>query len=164
MEWLLDSVQQARVLELSPEAFYGDTTWMLLTQAGIRFRQGDSARGRATAEAALRHLAAQAADESEADLHSRLALAYAALGQGDDAVRAAERSVALLPIAKDALVGTLLVYRLACVQAQSGRDDEALATLRTLLTLPFYASGAWLRIDPNFERLRTRPEFRRLVS
>ena len=59
--------------------------------------------------------------------------AYAALGRADEAVRHAERSLALLPIAKDALVGTLLVYRLAAVQARVGRTAEAVATLRTLL-------------------------------
>jgi tetratricopeptide (TPR) repeat protein len=164
LAWLLDEAQQARVLELTPDAFYGDTTWLQLTRAGIHFRLGDSARGRAAAERALRNLAAQAGHEGEADLHSRLGLVYATLGRADEAVRAAERSVALLPIAKDALVGTLLVYRLACVQAQVGRRDDAVATLRTLLTLPFYASPAWLRIDPNFEKLRSHPDFRRMVS
>jgi serine/threonine-protein kinase len=164
LAWLLDEAQQARVLELTPDAFYGDTTWLQLTRAGIHFRLGDSARGRTAAERALRNLAAQAGDEGEADLHSRLGLVYATLGRADEAVRAAERSVALLPIAKDALVGTLLVYRLACVQAQVGRRDDAVATLRTLLTLPFYASPAWLRIDPNFEKLRSHPDFRRMVS
>jgi eukaryotic-like serine/threonine-protein kinase len=164
LAWLLDTMQQSRVLELSADAFYGDTTWMLLTRAGIHFRRGDSARGRADADAALRNLAAQAGEESEADLHSRLGLAYAMLGRTDEAARAAERSVALLPIAKDAMVGTLLVYRLACVQAQVGRRDDAVATLRTLLTLPFYVSPSWLRIDPTFEPLRSHPDFRRMVS
>jgi serine/threonine-protein kinase len=164
LAWLLDTTQQSRVLELSPDAFYSDTTWMLLTRAGIQFRRGDSARGRAAAEDALRNLAAQAGEESEADLHSRLGLVYAMLGRADEAARAAERSVALLPIAKDAMVGTLLVYRLACVQAQVGRADDAVATLRTLLTLPFYVSPSWLRIDPNFEPLRSHPDFRRMVS
>jgi tetratricopeptide (TPR) repeat protein len=164
LAWLLDTTQQSRVLELSPDAFYSDTTWMLLTRAGIQFRRGDTARGRAAAEDALRNLAAQAGEESEADLHSRLGLVYAMLGRTDDAARAAERSVALLPIAKDAMVGTLLVYRLACVQARVGRRDDAVATLRTLLTLPFYVSPSWLRIDPNFEPLRSHADFRRMVS
>jgi hypothetical protein len=45
-----------------------------------------------------------------------------------------------------------------------GRRDDAVATLRTLLTLPFYVSPSWLRIDPNFEPLRSHPDFRRMVS
>ncbi len=162
--WLLEDAQQARVLELSPEAFYGDTAWLQLTRSGIHLQRGDSAQGRQDAEAALRSLVGQAKDGEDADLHSRLGLANAALGRPDEAVRNAERSLALLPIAKDALVGTLLVYRLACVQAQVGRRADAIATLRTLLTLPFYVSPAWLRVDPNFVKLRDDPEFKRLVT
>ncbi len=160
--WLLDERQQSRVLDLSPDAFYGDTTWLHLTRSSIHVQRGDTARGRQEAEAALRSLAGQAAQD--ADLHSRLGLAYASLGRTDEAVHHAERSLTLLPIAKDALVGTLLVYRFACVQARVGRRADAVATLRTLLTLPFYASPAWLRLDPNFATLRDDPEFRRLVT
>jgi tetratricopeptide (TPR) repeat protein len=164
MVWLLDEAQHARVLELTPDAFYGDTAWFQLTRSSIYFQRGDSARGRQEAEAALRTLAGQPGQGEDADLHSRLGLAYAALGRADEAVRHAERGLGLLPIAKDALVGTLLVYRLAAVQARVGRTAEAVATLRTLLTLPFYTSPAWLRLDPNFVRLRGNPEFTRLVT
>jgi serine/threonine-protein kinase len=162
--WPLDDAQQARVLELSPEAFYGDTTWLQLVRSAIYLQRGDSARGQEEARRVVRHLTTQPEAEDDADRHSRLGLAYAALGQADDAVRNAERSVALLPIAKDALVGTLLVYRLACVQARVGRTSEAMATLRTLLTLPYFVSPAWLRLDPNFARLRATAELSRLTS
>ncbi len=162
--WLLDEAQQSRVLELSPDAFYGDTTWLHLTRSNIHVQRGDTVRGRQEAEAMLRSLAGQAPQDEDADLHSRLGLAYAALGRADEAVRHAERSLTLLPIAKDAMVGTLLVYRLACVQARVGRRADAVVTLRTLLTLPFYASPAWLQLDPNFAPLRDDPEFRRLVT
>jgi eukaryotic-like serine/threonine-protein kinase len=164
MAWLLDETQQAAVLELSPDALYGDTTWLQLTRSSIHFLRGDSARGRREAEAALRSLEAQPGRGEDADLHSRLGLAYAALGRADEAVRNAGQSLTLLPIAKDALVGTLLVYRLAAVQARVGRHTDAVATLRTLLTLPFYVSPAWLRLDPNFVRLRDNPEFMQLVT
>ena len=42
-------------------------------------------------------------------------------------------------------------------------ESEALATLGTLLAVPFYVSPAWLRIDPNFSGLRDNPEFERLT-
>jgi hypothetical protein len=99
----------------------------------------------------------------DAYTHSRLGLVNAFLGRRDEALREAEKSISLLPIAKDALNGALLVYRLACVQARLGLQTEALATLGTLLSVPFYASPAWLRIDPNFSGLRTNPEFERLT-
>jgi tetratricopeptide (TPR) repeat protein len=164
LSWLLDDAQQTLVLELSPDAFYSDTTWLHLVRSSIHLQRGDSARGREEAEKVIRRLTARPDEEDDADLHSRLGLAHAALGHADEAVRNAERSVALLPIAKDALVGTLMVYRLACVQARVGRTADALATLRTLLTLPYYVSPAWLRLDPNFARLRADPELTRLGS
>ncbi len=64
---------------------------------------------------------------------------------------------------KHALTGTLLIYRLACVQARVGRHADAVVTLRTLLTLPYYVSPAWLRLDPSFAPLRDHPEFRHLL-
>jgi tetratricopeptide (TPR) repeat protein len=96
--------------------------------------------------------------------HSRLALVSAYLGQRDLALSEAEKAISLLPIAKDALNGALLVYRLACVQARLGLAAEAVATLRTLLSVPFYASRAWLRLDPNFAGLHHDPEFQRLTT
>jgi len=96
--------------------------------------------------------------------HSRLALVNAYLGQRDQAVPEAEKAISLLPIAKDALNGALLVYRLACVQARLGLEGEAVATLRTLLSVPFYASRAWLRLDPNFAGLHQNPDFQRLTA
>jgi hypothetical protein len=69
-----------------------------------------------------------------------------------------------MPIAKDALNGSRLVYRLACVQSRLGLQTEALATLGTLLSVPFYVSPAWLRVDPNFSALRHTPEFRKLTE
>jgi hypothetical protein len=162
--WLLDDAQQTRVLQLSPDVFYGDTTWLQLVRANIHLQRGDTARGHDEARRVIRHLTAEPEAEDDADRHSRLGLAYAAIGQADEAVRNAERSVALLPIAKDALVGTLMVYRLACVQARVGRIADAMATLSTLLTLPYFVSPAWLRLDPSFARLRDNPELTRLKS
>jgi tetratricopeptide (TPR) repeat protein len=104
------------------------------------------------------------ATPDDADPYSRLALVHAYLGRKDDAVSAAEKAISLLPIAKDALNGALLVYRLACVQSRVGKDEEALATLGTLLSIPFYVSPAWLRLDPNFSALRPNPEFGRLAA
>ena len=56
------------------------------------------------------------------------------------------------------------MYRLACVQARLGLKSEALATLETLLSLPFYVSPAWLKLDANFARLRASPGFMRLTN
>ena len=57
-----------------------------------------------------------------------------------------------------------MVYRLACVQALVGRKSAAVATLETLLSIPFYVSPAWLAIDPNFAGIRDEPGFTRLTG
>jgi tetratricopeptide (TPR) repeat protein len=162
--WLLDEDQQSRVLSMSPERFYGDTIWWKTASAAIQMLRGDTAAAQPLAESARRMLVAGVkAAPDDAYTHSRLALVYAHLGWRAEALREAEKSISLLPIAKDALNGALLVYRLACVQARLGLQPEAVATLGTLLSVPFYASPAWLRIDPNFSPLRDNAEFQRLV-
>lgn len=162
--WALDQEQQARVVSMGPEAFYGDTVWWQTASAAIRMQQGHSTTARVLADSARRSLLTVVRDTpDDAYTHSRLALVNAYLGRRDEALRAAEKSISLLPIAKDALNGALLVYRLACVQARLGLEAEALATLGTLLSVPFYASPAWLRIDPNFSSLRGNAAFERLT-
>jgi tetratricopeptide (TPR) repeat protein len=161
--WLLDERQQERVLGMTPEQFYGDTVWLHTAVAGIHLLRGDSAAARQSAESARKRvLSAVEATPEDAYAHSRLALVNAFLGRREEALREAEKSISLLPIAKDALNGALQVYRLACVQARLSMHTEALATLTTLLSVPFYVSPAWLRIDPNFAGLRGNPEFDRL--
>jgi TolB-like protein len=158
--WTLDEGQQDYLLKMTPDRFYGDTVWWQTASAAVRMMKGDTAAARSQAGRARRILTASIKEESEdAFLHSRLALVGSYLGQKEEAVRAAEKSISLLPIAKDALNGALLVYRLACVQSRLGLQTEALATLETLLAVPFYVSPAWLKIDPNFAGLRGNPQF-----
>jgi tetratricopeptide (TPR) repeat protein len=163
--WLLDEDQQSSVLRMGPEQFFGDTVWWHTASAAIYLQRGDSAAAQPRARAAERLLAVQAkATPDDAETYSRLALVHAYLGRREEAFREAEKAISLLPIAKDALNGARLVYRLACVQSRVGMEEEALATLGTLLSIPFYVSPAWLRLDPNFSALRPNPEFGRLAA
>ena len=162
--WVLDQAQQSRVVAMGPEQFYGDTVWWQTASSAIRMLQGHRTTARVLADSAHRSLVTVVRDTpNDAYNHSRLALVNAYLGRRDEALLEAEKSISLLPIAKDALNGALLVYRLACVQARLGLQEEALATLGTLLSVPFYASPAWLRLDPNFSTLRDNPAFQRLT-
>ncbi len=161
--WVLDQDQQSRLLRMKPDQFYGDTLWWQTSSAAIHLLRGDTASARALATSAREALLASLVTTPDDEYnHSRLALIDAFLGRRDEALRAAEKSISLRPIAKDALNGTLLVYRLACVQARLGMESEALATISTLLSVPFYVSPAWLKLDPNFAALRGTPEFERL--
>jgi predicted negative regulator of RcsB-dependent stress response len=100
----------------------------------------------------------------ESSHFAMLGLANAYLGNAEEAIKAVQTSVALVPLAKDAMIGAFMLYKLASIESRVGRHDEALATLETLLGIPFYVSPAWLRIDPNFAPMRGDPRFARLTG
>jgi TolB-like protein/Flp pilus assembly protein TadD len=97
-----------------------------------------------------------------------LALTNVALGDKAAALALAERAMAVLPIEKDASVGTRSIEILARVAAQMGEPDRAIPALQKLLSVP--GSGALaenmpltpalLRLDP----LRNDPRFQKLCE
>ena len=101
-----------------------------------------------------------------------LALAYALLGEKQLALKEAELATMLLPSAKDAVDGPGTEENLALVQAISGENSSAIATLRRLLQTPFqsqlYApmplAPAFLRLDPLWDFLRNDPRFEKLTE
>jgi serine/threonine protein kinase/Tfp pilus assembly protein PilF len=101
-----------------------------------------------------------------------LALTNMALGDNAAALTLAERAIAMMPIAKDALTGPRPLDILARVAARIGEHDRAISTLEKLLSIPYEAplaanpplTPALLRLDPMFEPLRNDPRFQKLVA
>jgi cytochrome c-type biogenesis protein CcmH/NrfG len=76
--------------------------------------------------------------EHPRDVRSLRALswAYLALNRKTDAVNTARRAVELLPIEKDAVLGSGNLAALAEIQARTGAAKEAVDNLRRLLSIP----------------------------
>jgi serine/threonine protein kinase/tetratricopeptide (TPR) repeat protein len=107
--------------------------------------------------------------EAEARPHDfRLFLAlgeaYALMGRREDAVRDAEHASELMPISKDALVGTNVAIELAKTYVWVGEVEKALELIDELLSIPCDLSVGLLRLDPVWDPLRDHPRFHALLE
>jgi serine/threonine protein kinase/tetratricopeptide (TPR) repeat protein len=96
--------------------------------------------------------------------HSSLGIAYAALGQAEDAIREGKRAVELLPISKDAVYGIPYVMDLALIYTVLGENEKALAGIEELLSSPGMLSVPLLKVDPRWNRLRDNPRFQAILE
>lgn len=101
---------------------------------------------------------------ADAQGHVSLGLMLAYLGRKAEAIREGQRSVALVPIAKSAEEGAHFQHQLARIYILVGEPEMALDQLEALLRVPYELSPGWLRIDPNFDPLRSNPRFQKLVA
>jgi TolB-like protein/Tfp pilus assembly protein PilF len=100
----------------------------------------------------------------DALVHSSLGIAYAGLGQKEQAIREGEIAVELLPVSKEALVGTTPVENLAQIYTMVGEYDAAVDKLEYLLSVPSLASTLLLQLDPRWDPLRDHPRFQALLD
>jgi hypothetical protein len=142
----------------------------------IQHLAGDTAGARVTAEQVRNTVDQLYRDQpdnvSRAMRAARLSQAYAATGQKDSALEAAERAIILYPRAEDAVSGPYLEERLAVVQTICGENSRAIATLAQLLQTPYKSwvyvlppiTPALLRLDPFWDPLRSDPAFQKLCE
>jgi len=103
-------------------------------------------------------------------LASLLAQTLAGLGQRDGALREADRAVELLPSSRDARDGPHYEAMRARIQARFGDGNGAIPTLKRLLQTRYSAwpgsliTPALLRLDPDFDQLRSDPRFQKLCE
>ena len=162
--WVLPPDLQELLLRLSPSAFDDRATWAIVRAQELSFR-GDAARARIYADSArlgFEERIRNTPDDAQSHTFRGLALAY--LGRKAEAVAEGEKGAALLPITKDAYSGPYLQHQLVRIYLLVGEPDKALDRLEPLLKVPYYLSPGWLRVDPNFDPLRSNPRFRKLVE
>jgi TolB-like protein len=140
----------------------------LAARVGIQLLAGQNAAAKRECEQARVLLEAQLAKRRPDDHISdrELAWIYVCLGRNADALRIAREAVESSPIEKDTLVGTDFLVGLAQIEARTGHAEEAIKTLRQLLTIPAgeFVSVTRLKIDPVWDPIRNDPDFQKLIS
>jgi TolB-like protein/Tfp pilus assembly protein PilF len=139
----------------------------MLYVAWARQAAGDAAK--ATEAYSLVQKNASAALQQQPDvpeLHLALAFADAGLGLKEEAVREGKRGAELLPVSRDVLSGSAMQVYLAQVHVRVGDNNAALDVLRSAM-LQFsgqFLSPALLKLDPNWDPLRSDPRFAQLLA
>jgi len=134
--------------------------------------EGLVARGRGEKDAAERAFAvAQQIVEAEmaqwiddAKATALLGILHALRGNKDEAIRAGQRAVELLPVSKDAYDGPLIATKLAVIYAHVGEADRAFEMLADLMKLPNGPTPGTLRVEPEWDPLRSDPRFEKLAN
>jgi TolB-like protein/cytochrome c-type biogenesis protein CcmH/NrfG len=135
-------------------------------KAGIRVLAGDVAAAQADAEKARELLEArQRAHPNDVRSLRALGWAYLALNRNADAINTARKAVELLPLEKDAVLGSGNLAALAEMQAGTGATKEAVENLRHLLSIPAgeTISIVRLKLDPVWDPIRNDPGFQQLL-
>ncbi len=96
--------------------------------------------------------------------HSSLGIAYAGIGQKEEAIKEGKKAVELLPMSEDAAYGIPYAHDLAVIYTMVGEFNLALDQLEYLLSVPSWISPAWLEMDIRFVPLKKLPRYEELLK
>ncbi|MEO8044836.1 MAG: protein kinase [Spartobacteria bacterium] len=92
-----------------------------------------------------------------------LAWAYAGLDRRDEALRAGQQAVQMVPTWRDAAEGPDYAIMQAQILARLGEKDAAIELLTPLVKQPSGPNYGNLKLDPNWDALRGDPRFEELI-
>ncbi len=168
--WERDAAAARRALEVFPAEgvstnfnFTFPKEWFV----GLAARTFNEPEAAGTAFTAARAIAEKLVHEQPdyAPAWSLLGMIDAALGRREEAVREGQRACELLPLSKDAWIGSAYVAQLALIHAWNGEKALALEKLPEALQGP--SSGITygvLKLDPRWDALRGDPRFEEIVA
>jgi TolB-like protein/Tfp pilus assembly protein PilF len=164
-----DPAAAARALENIPREGYADANSFPFPHAWLEGLVAEL-RGDALAAQSAFMLARSDAEKivreqpKNAKPLSVLALIDAHLGQKDKAIQGGRAACEMLPIAKDAVDGVMLISNLARIYAITGEKDFALQQLEIATKLPGGPNYGELRLAPEWDSLRGDPRFQKLLA
>jgi TolB-like protein/Flp pilus assembly protein TadD len=158
---------QRALLTLSPDGCHDEgipfpRVWCEGMAAQIRGDQKAAHQAFTAARDQIRRVLQEQPNYAEA--LSVAAMADAALGNRDQAIKESNRAAELLPISKDALNGSRVADYQAITCALVGDKRCAIDELTKAIQRPGGVNYGLLRLHPYFDKLRGTPEFERLVS
>ena len=156
----------ARVRSLDIAAFSSQWAYVpLACVAGDAQRlEGDMAGATKSYRAALQDVERQLKQRpDDPRLFSALGRIHAGLGHREEAVRAARTAVDLMPVSREAYRGAYRVEDLARVHALVGDPAAAIDLLEELLAKPSRLCAQVVRLDPDWDNLRSHPRFQALL-
>ena len=162
---LLSDLPPSSLDALSVEAFDGDTVNYVGFKSQLYAARHQSELQRVYADSARRFFEPKVqAQPADYFLRGGLGIAYALLGRKAEAIATDEKAVELLPVTKDALWGPRMTAFLAGVYALLGEPDAAVDRAEYLLSIPSPLSIGLLRVDPEWDLVRSHPRFQRLLA
>jgi TolB-like protein/class 3 adenylate cyclase len=158
-----------KVVERSPLTVFQSGSAPPVSKAFLQGRiaaaRGDSARAKLLFEAALPHAENEVKQHSDgASRDAQLGIVYAYLGRKEDALRAGNRALELLPESKDAYYGVDISNMFAIILARLGDGDQAIPLIERLLTTPHGLVLQDLRVSPDWDPLRKDARFQKILA
>jgi serine/threonine-protein kinase len=165
MYWVLDESQQQLALRLTPAAFDNDRNAWATVLMELYWLRGDRTRARAYADSAWHETQVQlraVPGDAQRQVIGALQLAY--LGRKDEAIALGLQALALSPISRDRVNGPYYQQLMARIYLMVGEPEKALDMLEPLLSMPYFVSAGWLKVDPTFAELKGNPRYDRLLQ